>query len=206
MSEIINEALGDWFQVTPEPPGPKIDAESFWRRATSGEGCWTWMEGVSGGYGRVRGQTYGVSTTLAHRVAWVLAGNPDPGDLCVLHHCDNPPCVRPDHLFLGTRADNTADMMGKGRNRLNTDSDSFTKGTRNARAKLTNEQVVEIRQRALAGEHYTAVAEAFGISPTHACGIINGRSWRHIWPYFEERSSVPKVPVVRLRQRRAKAS
>jgi hypothetical protein len=206
MSDIINEALCDWFEVAPVPPGPTIDAESFWRRATSGEGCWTWQEGVSGGYGRIYGRGYGVPTTLAHRVAWVLAGNADPGELCVLHSCDNPPCIRPDHLFLGTRADNSADMMKKGRHRLSMDPQFFTKGTSNARAKLTNEQVVEIRQQAIAGEHYTAIAKAFGISPTHACGIINGRSWRHIWPYFEERSSLPRNPVVPLRRRRAKTS
>lgn len=189
MTDILNEALCDWLDAAEEATPPEVDAASFWRRATTGEGCWTWQEGVGGrGYGRVHGAAYGVPTTLAHRVAWVLAGNPDPGELCVLHHCDNPPCIRPDHLFLGTRGDNSADMMQKGRHRVSRNPEHFTKGSRNGRAKLAEEQVVELRKRAIAGEHYSTLAAAYGITPSRANGIILGNGWRHIWPYFEERA------------------
>ena len=90
--------------------------DRFWSKVdTSGE-CWTWTADLDDhGYGRL-----GIGRKRiepAHRVAWTLANGPIPEGLRVLHHCDNPPCVRPDHLFLGTQADNMADMMAKGRAR-----------------------------------------------------------------------------------------
>lgn len=65
------------------------------------------------GYGRIQVRPNG--TMLVHRLAWVLANGPIPPGFCVLHKCDNPPCVRLEHLFLGTLLDNNADMMAKGR-------------------------------------------------------------------------------------------
>ena len=93
--------------------------ERFWMRVDQSDpdGCWEWQGGRSnrGGYGLV-----GVGkakNAKAHRIAYELANGPFDSDLFVCHRCDNPPCCRPDHLFLGTNADNAADRERKGRNR-----------------------------------------------------------------------------------------
>jgi HNH endonuclease len=88
--------------------------ERFWAKVKRGPGCWEW-QGYRDrkGYGRIGG---GKDSQLVHRLSWSLHHG-DPGELCVLHHCDNPPCVNPDHLFLGTIQDNNADMIAKGRRR-----------------------------------------------------------------------------------------
>lgn len=76
-------------------------------------GCLEWTAcSTPAGYGNIRN---GASVVLAHRVAWELVNGPIPDGISVLHHCDNPPCCNVDHLFLGTHADNSADMISKGR-------------------------------------------------------------------------------------------
>lgn len=89
-------------------------AESFWGRVdTSGE-CWLWTGArLKTGYGVLK---RGGRVLKASRVAWALVKGPIPDGLFVCHHCDNPPCVRPDHLFLGTHLDNMRDRDAKGRN------------------------------------------------------------------------------------------
>ncbi len=140
----------------------------FWTRVhTSGE-CWEWTGGRNAdGYGKC--QING-KTLLAHRVAWSLAHGQDPGHNVVLHLCDNPACVRPDHLRLGTQADNVRDMFSKRRN-VNVSGDEHPA------AKLTRSQVAQIRTRYANGEGQRALAREYGVSHTNIQHIVNGRSW-----------------------------
>lgn len=95
-------------------------AELLWRQVERGdEGeCWEWQGSTNEhGYGRVKVGGRPGPVQLAHRVAWELINGAIPDGLCILHACDNPPCCNPSHLFLGTKADNTADMIAKGRAR-----------------------------------------------------------------------------------------
>ena len=91
----------------------KTITERFWDKVRVTGGCWMWTSARDRwGYGRFRTE---VSHVGAHRMAWMLAVGLIPGDLCVLHRCDNPSCCNPDHLFLGTAKDNIHDAMRKGR-------------------------------------------------------------------------------------------
>ena len=97
----------------PPPPPPAPLGERFWIKVQKTPECWMWTASTdSDGYGQF-------DHNHAHRVAWELTYDPIPPGLHVLHRCDNPPCVRPDDLFLGTPADNTRDMVEKGRWRGN---------------------------------------------------------------------------------------
>ena len=104
-------------------------AEQFWSRVERSDGCWLWMGArLPSGHGQLlwRGKVIG-----SHRVAWMLDNESDiPDGLWVLHRCDNPPCVRPSHLFLGTHSDNMKDAAAKGRvpHLLNPDRPKFKKG------------------------------------------------------------------------------
>ena len=85
----------------------------FWRKVTKSDGCWEWTGSCGAkGYGQVGVKGKNLRT---HRVSWELTNGKIPEQLIVCHHCDNPKCVRPDHLFLGTNKDNTQDMLSKGR-------------------------------------------------------------------------------------------
>lgn len=91
--------------------------EEFWSRVTKSEGCWTWNGAKQKfGYGWVWIDGEGSKNT--HRVAYEIGVGPIPAGQCVLHRCDNPPCVNPAHLFLGTKGDNTRDMVSKNRHVL----------------------------------------------------------------------------------------
>jgi hypothetical protein len=112
----------------------------FWTKVKKTRKCWLWTGCTSDfGHGtiRVQGRLY-----RAHRVSWEIANGDISEGLCVLHRCDVPACVRPEHLFLGTKADNTADMMQKNRGRYVTH-----RGEAVGTAKLTRSQVADIRRR-----------------------------------------------------------
>jgi len=133
--------------------------------------CWEWQgHHIRKGYGQ-----YTVREPLqmlAHRVAWELHHKQEvPEGMCVCHTCDNPPCVNPAHLYLGTHTDNMRDRAERGRS---------AKGSQNGNAKLTEDQVREIRQLRQAGWKYRQLAVRFGITPTTACQITHRTHWRHI--------------------------
>lgn len=139
----------------------------FWAKAHSGDGCWEWHGSITKGYGMI---LFEGRNQYAHRVAWILTNGPIPDGLQVCHRCDNPLCVRPDHLFLGTVSDNMQDMYDKGRG-------NKPQGASHPNAKLTDDQVEEIRRRAVKG-NYKTLAREFGVTfPTIRC-VVDGTRYR----------------------------
>jgi len=141
------------------------------------DGCIVWQGRIhKRGYGEVtigRGADGWPVRVRAHRVAWEEAFGPIPNGLCVLHKCDNPPCVNPEHLFLGTRADNNRDRFLKGRD----SHDPKNVGHRNGRARLTVAQVEEIRALAATGMQRRALAERYGVARTTVSAVVAGQNW-----------------------------
>lgn len=154
--------------------------EEFLARLDRTGECWLWTGGVSGRYGKVYlGTVDGVKQSArAHRLAYEMLVGP-VGDLHVCHRCDVPLCCRPEHLFLGTNADNTADRVAKGRTRTWA-TERTRLGSAHPRAKVTEEQVVEIRARNAAGETTVALAREFGLSQASCWAICRRRSWTHV--------------------------
>lgn len=133
--------------------------------------CWPWPGSrTAAGYGTFRS---GDMTVLTHRMAWECANGPIPDGMRVCHSCDNPPCCNPSHLFIGTAADNTADMMVKGRHRCPVGEDTH-------RAVLTERQVLDIRaEYAAGGISYRLLASRYGVGETTIRNAISRKSWRH---------------------------
>jgi len=148
--------------------------ERFWNRLqTTPSGCRVWT-GYCGpkGYGTVR-LSNPRRTVLTHRAAWELTFGKVPRGLCVLHRCDNPPCCNPDHLWLGTLADNNEDMKAKMRNRYKPHH-----GEQHGRAKLTKRQVSTIRKLYASGNwSHPTLGAKFGVSHTQIGRIVRGQSW-----------------------------
>lgn len=136
--------------------------------------CWLWSGAINGsGYGMILTRRDGRHfMDRAHRVSFALANGSIPPDGVILHSCDNPPCVNPAHLVLGTQAENLADMRSKGRARI--------VGEKNGMARLTARDVREIRRRRAAGEGVDLLARAFGIAAAYVYQLAERRAWRHI--------------------------
>ena len=135
-------------------------------------GCWLWMNSLNeSGYGHIALPT-GIQKK-AHRISWMLHYGQDPGELFVCHKCDNPCCVNPDHLFLGTQADNLKDCQKK--NRFSRTHQA--KGERQGNSKLTDEMVLAIRASPLS---LRQAAAQWGTTFTNISDIRKRRSWRHV--------------------------
>jgi hypothetical protein len=136
--------------------------------------CWPWLAGKNRGYGCLRLPRRGPQVA-AHRVSWELHNGPIPGGegyhgVCVLHRCDNPACVNPKHLFLGTAKNNSDDMIAKGRK-------AKPRGEINGQAKLTETLVRAIKRSPLGPKD---AAARFGISKAHVWQLRTGRRWSHV--------------------------
>lgn len=140
--------------------------------------CWVWVGAIfSDGYGQLNGRR-------AHRLSWELHFGKIPEGLCICHKCDNPLCVNPTHLFLGTHQDNMKDRDIKGRaacgdrNGRRTHPESTVRGEKYWSARLTEDEVRLIREFSELG--CKVLARMFGVSPNTTSRIIRGKAWNHV--------------------------
>lgn len=194
-----------------------MDKEKFLElvRVDEATGCWEWTGHVNQhrmGYGSVRiaGKTH-----RAHRVSYVLFKGSIPDGLFVCHSCDNPPCVNPDHLWLGTHKANMADAERKGRRtpppKLIGDDNPSRKypekrkrGEAHPRSKASDETITAIRRAYLSGEHLHHIGERFGLKYTFVQDVVYGRVWRHLFgvdgsPTLAELEAA-RISNIKLRQ------
>lgn len=182
------------------PPQYTTDVTTrFWAKVHKTDTCWLWTASTTRyGYGRLQVSGHAL---LAHRIAYALAHGSLPDDLLVCHHCDTPACVRPDHLFLGTYADNRIDCIRKGRassgdrhwthitpdriargaqSGANTQPERRPRGEDHARARLSTDQVRDIRARFANGEVPRHIARDYPVTYQNIMAIIHRKTWKHI--------------------------
>lgn len=164
------DALADWFETRYVRGAP--------------DDCWPWMGGT-GKHGRGQISLDG-QTVPAPRVAYLLyvadiPDHPSHHGNCVLHECDNPPCVNPKHLFVGTHRDNMLDKVAKGRQPKRYERNPMPRpnGLGHYKARLTDDQVIAIRADARRSRE---IADEYGISQSMVCNIKSYRCWTHIPP------------------------
>ena len=153
------------------------DEARFWKKVDRSGSCWDWQAAADPrGYGwfKLNGKRI-----LAHRLAYQMVVGDIPEGYDVCHHCDNPACVRPDHLFSGTRADNMRDSWQKGRSHGR--PPYYPKGEQHSHHKLTRVQVLEIRRKyAVGGVTYRELALEYGVTFSNVGRVIRRDRWTHI--------------------------
>ena len=150
--------------------------DKFWDRVIvkSDNECWEWQGPTAGkGYGFFCSNG---KSEYAHRYSYSLRNGPIPSNIgyhgnCVCHTCDNPICVNPNHLFLGSNLDNVKDRDSKGKNPA---------GERNGQAKLKEKEVLEIRKLSEQGKTQQYIADIFGVTQSNVECIVNRKSWKNI--------------------------
>lgn len=180
----------------PKPFTREQMLKRFWERVDvipDLDSCWPWLGSCSkAGYGTVQARAVSPQPLYAHRIMWELAYGPIPEGMDVLHKCDNPPCCRPKHFFLGTQQDNNSDRDSKGRTASGPRNGAKTKPEKNPFVKnhgsalrgekhpqcfLSDSAVDLIRTLYAQGETTKAcLARTFGVSQTHIARIINRRN------------------------------
>jgi len=148
----------------------------FWSRVRKGPDCWIWTGSrLPAGYGRF---LVGGKGVYAHRWSFVLAFGAIPDGLYVCHRCDNPQCVRPEHLFAGTALDNARDAKSKGRLTPSDRRSELSRGQNNGRAKLTEEAVSAAKRMRADGVSYARIGVIFGVQRAAARKACVGLTWR----------------------------
>ena len=145
----------------------KTMKERFWDKVDKKgpDDCWEWMASKIRGYGVI---WVAGRQMFSSRVSWELANGQIPKGMCVLHHCDNPSCVNPAHLFVGTNADNSSDMVKKGRQ---------ARGKMNGATKLSEQSVREIKRLLDEGYLLREIAEKYAVCIATIGFIKTGRNW-----------------------------
>ena len=142
--------------------------ERFWSKVNKGPGCWEWQAATDqDGYGRLTVQRINLRV---HTLSYIMKYGPIEKEICVLHHCDNPPCVNPEHLFLGTKKDNKHDSMKKGRNFIPI-------GENHGRSKLTEAQVRAILKDTRFNKE---IAKDYGVVQSTISAIKRKQLWTYI--------------------------
>lgn len=143
----------------------------FWRKVRIGQSgkCWEWVAAKDkDGYGTIQTNN---GKQRANRVVWELSYGEIDAGMCVLHHCDNPSCVNPSHLFLGTLGDNNRDRAKKGRS-------NSVSGSEHYNAKLDETDVMFIRYWLKSGYTHQKIADVFGVSRVTITDINGSRTWK----------------------------
>lgn len=160
---------------------PPLEAFSARYLAEPMSGCWLWEGAVfNHGYGVFQSKHGGKRwVTTAHRASWILHNGPIPAGMIVCHKCDNPMCVNPDHLFIGTDKDNVHDAIRKGRFQ-SAANPFYQKGSARRNALLNEQDVRDIRVMREVGMSCRLVAAEYGVSTACIERVDSRRSWRHV--------------------------
>ncbi len=151
-------------------------ADRFWAKVEKTGSCWNWSGAKVARDGRGQLWAHG-RLDVAPRVSWELHNGPIPEGLWVLHTCDNPACVRPAHLFLGTCSDNGMDSASKGRNVAQAKPELLPRGEAHGMSVLTDADIRDIRQAT--GSQRT-IAKRFGVALCTIQNILHRRTWKHV--------------------------
>jgi hypothetical protein len=151
--------------------------ERFWKKVKKTENCWEWTANkIKHGYGRIN---FEGRPQLAHRVSWILSNGNIPYGFVICHRCDNPSCVRPDHLFIGTMSDNKKDSDSKNRS-YRTGKPPIKLGKENNMTRFTKDQILEIRSRYASGEDQYSIGRSYSAAQGTISNIVRRKSWKHI--------------------------
>ena len=141
----------------------------FWTKVNKTETCWNWTAYCNvAGYGTF---LYNGKARTAHRIAWLLATGKDPGNLLVLHKCDNRKCVNPEHLYIGTAADNVRDSINRRRIKV---------GEAHYAAKLSVASIEWAVKEYNSGRDQKSIAKELNVSPSALYNALKGKTWKHV--------------------------